>query len=54
MAPRWFKLNEIPYDQMWEDDKSWLPKVLKGERIEGDFLFDENQKLLEQTIIGAK
>ncbi|OGD71756.1 hypothetical protein A3A84_03225 [Candidatus Collierbacteria bacterium RIFCSPLOWO2_01_FULL_50_23] len=50
MAPRWFKINEIPYDEMWEDDRFWLPKVLSGETVEADFLFNKNQVLLEHEI----
>jgi 8-oxo-dGTP pyrophosphatase MutT (NUDIX family) len=54
MAPMWFEYDELPYDQMWEDDKHWLPRVLNNERIEGDFLFDKNQALIEQDIRNAK
>lgn len=54
MVPKWFEFDEIPYDEMWEDDKFWLPKVLAGKRIEADFLFDDNQVLLEQAIRGVK
>lgn len=50
MAPKWFKTSEIPYDTMWEDDVLWLPKVLNGKILEGDFIFDENQKMLEYKI----
>lgn len=46
MKPYWFKLNKIPYDKMWEDDKIWLPEVLNWQKnIEYDFVFDENEKL---------
>ncbi len=45
MAPRWFKVNEIPFDKMWSDDVHWLPKVLDGKRVEGTFRFDGNQAL---------
>jgi len=27
---RWFKINEIPYTQMWEDNYYWLPRIFKG------------------------
>ncbi|MCZ6617730.1 MAG: GNAT family N-acetyltransferase [Gammaproteobacteria bacterium] len=37
--PRWFALDEIPYDEMWEDDRIWLPHVLAGTMVDGDFLF---------------
>ncbi len=50
MAPRWFNINEIQYDKMWEDDKLWLPKVLAGKIVEGNFLFDENQKMLDSEV----
>jgi len=50
MAPKWFKFDKIPYNQMWEDDILWLPEVLKGNLIEADFLFDENQKMIEKDV----
>jgi ADP-ribose pyrophosphatase YjhB (NUDIX family) len=50
MAPKWFNFGEIPYNQMWDDDILWLPEVLNGKIVEGNFLFDENQKMLEHEI----
>ncbi len=38
--PLWFDLDNIPYDEMWEDDKIWLPYLLKGQRFKGRYLFD--------------
>jgi ADP-ribose pyrophosphatase YjhB (NUDIX family) len=51
MAPKWFNTDKIPYDQMWDDDILWLPRVLNGKIVEGNFLFDENQKMLEHEVI---
>jgi hypothetical protein len=31
MRPQWFTFTDIPYDQMWEDDRIWLPMVLNGQ-----------------------
>jgi 8-oxo-dGTP diphosphatase/2-hydroxy-dATP diphosphatase len=49
MAPRWFKIEEIPFDQMWPDDKYWLPLLLKGKNFEGEFHFDD-RKLISYQI----
>jgi 8-oxo-dGTP pyrophosphatase MutT (NUDIX family) len=50
MNPEWFDLEKIPYDKMWSDDKFWLPEVLDGKIIEAEFLFDENQEMLDKKI----
>jgi 8-oxo-dGTP diphosphatase len=36
---KWFNLEELPYDEMWEDDKVWLPELLKGNTFTGKFYF---------------
>ena len=38
--PLWTPLGEIPYDEMWADDRAWLPHLLAGRPFRGDFLFD--------------
>ncbi len=45
MKPEWFKLPEIPYDQMWDDDKHWLNTILEGKTIKGKFKFNKNGKV---------
>jgi len=39
-APLWTRLDQIPYDRMWEDDKYWLPMVVRGERFQTRWIFD--------------
>ena len=39
-APLWTALDRIPYDEMWEDDRIWLPLLLAGESFSGRFVFD--------------
>ncbi len=39
MKPQWYKHQEIPFDQMWCDDRHWLPVVLRGRKIKGEFHF---------------
>ena len=44
-VPMWCAIEDIPYDRMWEDDRHWLPRLLAGERLEGEFLFDDGRLL---------
>lgn len=50
MKPRWFSVNEIPYQQMFEDMKYWLPFVLKGQYIKGFFEYNSDFHLLSYKI----
>lgn len=43
--PHWFKLDDIPYAEMWVDDCLWLPLVISGEKFSGRWLFDGDQML---------
>lgn len=45
MAPKWFKITAIPYEQMWPDDIIWLPQVLLGKKLETEFTFDKNDNI---------
>ena len=40
MEPRWYRVAEIPYASMWEDDYHWLPYVLEGRVVSGTFIFE--------------
>ena len=44
-TPLWFPLDKVPYDEMWEDDKFWLPMLMNGDSFKGKFLFDEDVML---------
>jgi len=50
--PFWCKRSQIPYDGMWADDRIWLPKVLAGQYVHGQFLFDDD--VLLQSAISVR
>jgi len=54
MTPKWFSFNEIPYKEMWPDDIYWMPHILKGEKIEADFLFGQGDQVLSHNIKKAE
>jgi len=43
MKPQWFKLNEIPFEQMWDDDRVWLPLILRDKKLKADFIFKKGE-----------
>jgi 8-oxo-dGTP diphosphatase/2-hydroxy-dATP diphosphatase len=56
MRPQWFLVDNIPYDEMWSDDRYWLPLLLEGKLFKGTFLFDRpstidhSAKIISQTL----
>lgn len=47
--PFWCRIEEIPFDQMWEDDRFWLPEILKGKHFFASFIFDD-ETMIEKEI----
>jgi 8-oxo-dGTP diphosphatase len=44
-VPFWCDENAIPYEQMWSDDRLWIPLMLDGKRFEAQFVFEGEQML---------
>jgi 8-oxo-dGTP diphosphatase len=44
-VPFWCSIKDIPYENMWEDDRHWLPIVLSGKFFRGYFIFDNDTML---------
>lgn len=40
--PEWFQTDNLPLEDMWPDDKYWIPKMLDGEKFLARFYFDED------------
>ena len=39
MRPQWYKLDSIPFDSMWADDRYWFPRMLSSEQFYGYFTY---------------
>lgn len=47
--PIWTPSDALPLDEMWDDDRLWLPHVLAGSVIRGWFTFIE-ERLIDQRV----
>ncbi|MBN1758855.1 MAG: 8-oxo-dGTP diphosphatase [Chitinispirillaceae bacterium] len=43
--PFWCSVDELPYHDMWEDDRYWLPLALEGTPFKAYFIFDDDRML---------
>jgi len=49
-APLWTSLERIPYDEMWADDRIWLPHLLAGRSFSGRYIF-EGDRMLDHAVV---
>lgn len=42
IRPAWFDSTKLPFDKMWDDAQYWFERVLMGEKVKGEFVFDSN------------
>lgn len=50
MAPQWFAIADIPYNQMWQDDPYWLPQALAGKKVVTAFTFNSDNSLVTNQV----
>ncbi|MEP7104204.1 MAG: NUDIX domain-containing protein [Candidatus Dojkabacteria bacterium] len=43
IKPEWYPIDELPEQFMWPDNLLWVPQVLKGENVNGIFLYEEGK-----------
>jgi len=51
MRPQWFHVDEIPFADMWPDDKYWLPLILAGKKFTGKLLFADQDTVISQEFL---
>ena len=45
-VPEWHRADELPYDEMWSDDRVWLPHLIAGETFRGEFVLSDDGESL--------
>lgn len=53
IEPEWFAAPDIPLHRMWDDARIWLPRVLAGHRLGGEFLFGADRTVVEHELADA-
>jgi ADP-ribose pyrophosphatase YjhB (NUDIX family) len=51
MKPEWFLFSDAPYKKMWVDDAHWFPLILSGQKIDGEFYFNNDGSKIEKFFI---
>lgn len=49
--PFWISLDAIPYDEMWEDDRLWIPLMLEEKHFSGKYVFDDSNMLYHDIVV---
>ena len=47
IKPEWVKISEMPYRRMWGDNEHWLPEVLRGNKVEAWFYYNEKNEFTD-------
>ena len=50
MSPKWFFIDEIPFREMWPDDRYWFPLFLKNRKFRGKFLFGDGDSIVDYML----
>lgn len=51
MEPQWFSADTLPYDEMWKGDRTWIPMILRGRKIQGTVNFAADNDTVESLDI---
>ena len=44
MIPKWYPLNNLPFDRTYEADRHWLPKVISGEKFRANVYYRDRAR----------
>ncbi|MHA7208320.1 8-oxo-dGTP diphosphatase [Arthrobacter sp. MDT1-65] len=51
IEPRWYPVDALPWDAMWQDAPSWVPSVLEGRRIDASIVMDADNEGVAGAVV---
>ncbi len=54
IKPSWYKKDNMPYDQMWDDARLWIPQVLSGMAVNHEYMLGPTLKVVEFNNLNAQ
>lgn len=50
VRPKWFDIAAIPYKDMFEDNETWLPKILAGDKVIVEVISERNEQTQQTEV----
>ena len=50
MRPQWWSYDDVPLKEMWADDQYWLPHLLAGYDVVGEFTMADKSTLVDHKV----
>ncbi len=50
IKPEWYPINALPYIKMWGDDEHWMPEVLRGNKVDAYFTYNEKNEFTDYRV----
>lgn len=47
-VPEWHPATNLPYEEMWVDDRFWMPHMLAGESFAGTFVLTDDGEAMHR------
>lgn len=50
MKPKWFDVEDLPFEQMWPSNRYWLPLAINETKFDAFFLYKDEKELIKWEI----
>ncbi|WP_405062372.1 hypothetical protein OG474_12230 [Kribbella sp. NBC_01505] len=49
IAPEWHSAQALPFELMWDDARYWLQRVLDGEHLDAEIVFNDDCRTVRRA-----